>query len=183
MDLIMLLKNCRPLLQSWNFVVVFSVLQLHMAIFLPIDDKTAVNSLFYNGDSAGKKEADEQRLERKLNNHINQNRRWKCKRSAMRIARNSWPVCPLTRTEETSMPKDMNRLCWSTSFDGWFVCHLGETTSSWRPFLTEGLGVTLGKDDSPSYVTNFYLQWLLVYEKFFLFCWWFWCFYVAFYVN
>ena len=75
MDLIMLLKNCRPLLQSWNFVVVFSVLQLHMAIFLPIDDKTAVNSLFYNGDSAGKKEADEQRLERKLNNHINQNRR------------------------------------------------------------------------------------------------------------
>jgi AP-3 complex subunit beta len=37
MDLKMLLKNCRPLLQSRNSAVVFSVLQLHLAIFFPND--------------------------------------------------------------------------------------------------------------------------------------------------
>lgn len=35
LDLRMLLKNCRPLLQSRNSAVVFSVLQLHLALFLP----------------------------------------------------------------------------------------------------------------------------------------------------
>lgn len=35
LDLRMLLKNCRPLLQSRNSAVVFAVLQLHLALFLP----------------------------------------------------------------------------------------------------------------------------------------------------
>lgn len=35
LDLRMLLKNCRPLLQSRNSAVVFSVLQLHLSLFLP----------------------------------------------------------------------------------------------------------------------------------------------------
>ena len=54
MDLKMLLKNCRPLLQLRSSGVVFPVLQLDMPIFLPIDDKTAVNSPSHHLDNAEK---------------------------------------------------------------------------------------------------------------------------------
>ena len=49
-----MLKNCRPFLQSRNSALVFSVLLLHIAIFLSIYDKTPVNSPSHYQDNAEK---------------------------------------------------------------------------------------------------------------------------------
>jgi len=54
LDLRMLFKNCRPLLQSRNSSVVFSVLQLHLAMFLPTEGNPSnLNSPLRNGTADG----------------------------------------------------------------------------------------------------------------------------------
>ena len=66
MDLKMLLKNCRPLFQSRNSAIFFSVLQLHRAIFLTIDGKALVNLSSHHQDNAEKnKKVDDQNEDKK----------------------------------------------------------------------------------------------------------------------